>query len=100
MIYVQIGKYKLNRSGLGQEKHYIFVIFKPFLFLRRGKFAQDHDASSSNLGFAKWKRKLQVSSAKFGTVPIWYRIRLSGGTDFSPWQIGSTDLCTFPDKYG
>lgn len=38
---------------LGQEKHYIFVISKPFLFLRCGKFAQDHDASSGNLGFAK-----------------------------------------------
>jgi hypothetical protein len=53
-----LGKWKLNRSGLGQEKHYIFVISEPFLFLRRGKFAQDHGASSGNLGFAKWKRKI------------------------------------------
>jgi hypothetical protein len=57
MICVQLGKWKLNRSGLGQEKHYIFVVSKPFLILRRGKFAQDHGASSGNLGFVKCKRK-------------------------------------------
>jgi hypothetical protein len=59
---------------VGQEKHYIFVISEPFLFLRRGNLrkimARRLVTSDVQNGNGKYLRngnaQMQVSSTKFG----------------------------------